>query len=293
MEKMNKYEVAGHVFGISLPEGFDAGKYLMPYKPFVYDGDRIPLFTLEARMADSLAALKPGKVMELLNDEPPYLWILDNGHWSFGFSYAKSHPDCLLVPSPDFRDNVLYVPSAGAESLMEFAVSNAMMLLYTFNVTPHDTLLIHASVTVKDDGGYVFLGKSGTGKSTHSRLWLDNIDGTHLLNDDNPVIRILDGKAFVYGSPWSGKTPCYRNEVYPLKGIVRLSQAPYNKIQRLGVVQSYAALMPSCSCMKWNREHTDAVHRTVESVIGKVSCWGLECLPDADAARVCCGAVTA
>ncbi|MGM9787232.1 MAG: hypothetical protein ACI3ZS_10415 [Candidatus Cryptobacteroides sp.] len=290
---IHKYRVAGHVFGITLPEGFDAEEHLSPYEPFRYNGQDRPLFTLKALLADSLSSIGPGKVRECLNDEPPYFWIFDNGRWNFGFSYSKSHPDCILVPSDDFSDNTLYVPSAYAYRLMEFAVSNAMMLLYTFNVTPLGTLLIHASVTVKDAMGYVFLGKSGTGKSTHSSLWLNNIQGTHLLNDDNPVIRVLDGRVIVYGSPWSGKTPCYRNEEYPLGGIVRLTQAPFNRIQRLGVVQSYAALMPSCSCMKWNREHTDAIHRTVESVVGKVRCWGLECLPDADAAHVCCDAVTA
>ena len=94
----------------------------------------------------------------------------------------------------------------------------------------------------------MFLGPSGTGKSTHARLWLQYIDGTELVNDDNPVVRIYqDGAATVFGSPWSGKTPCYRNVRYPLGGIVMLSQAPYNKIHRLGGLQAYIALVPSIS----------------------------------------------
>jgi hypothetical protein len=175
---------------------------------------------------------------------------------------------------------------------MEFSLSNSMMLLYTFNTSAYDTLMIHASVIAYKGGGYVFLGRSGTGKSTHSRLWLENIEGTWLLNDDNPVIRVVDGAVNVYGSPWSGKTPCYKNEVLPLKGVVRLSQAPYNKIEKLIPLKAYASLMPACSCMRWDRTSTSALHATVEKVIMKVRCWHLDCLPDADAARVCHEAVT-
>ena len=118
------------------------------------------------------------------------------------------------------------------------------------------------------------------------------LDDTELLNDDNPVIRLVDGEAIVFGTPWSGKTHCYKNESVPLKAVVRLSQAPYNKISRNIPLQAYASLMPACSCMRWDRISTDALHRTVEKVISKVRCWHLECLPDADAAYTCHKAVT-
>ena len=294
MKKMLKYSVAGHVFALDLPEGFSREGHLAPYEPFVCEDERQPLFTLNVRLADDLDSLEPGEVRDCLNDEAPYFWIFEGmERYNFGFSYRKSSPDCLLKPSEDFRENVLYVPSANAERLMEFAVSNAMMLLYTFCTSPYDTLMVHASVVSYQDGGYMFLGKSGTGKSTHSRLWLNNIEGTELLNDDNPVIRIVDGEALVYGTPWSGKTPCYKNVVLPLKAVVRLSQAPYNRIQRLAPLQSYASLMPSCSCMRWDRASTDALHKTVEKVVMQVKGWHLECLPDADAARTCLESVTA
>ena len=179
-----------------------------------------------------------------------------------------------------------------AERLTDFAISNSMMLLYTFRTSPFETLMVHASVIRHNDGGYMFLGRSGTGKSTHSRLWLSNIEDAELLNDDNPVIRIIDGEAMVFGTPWSGKTHCYKNESVPLKAVVRLSQAPYNKITRNIPLQAYASLMPACSCMRWDRTSTDALHRTVEKVISKVRCWHLECLPDADAAYTCHKAVT-
>lgn len=292
MENSNKFNVAGHVFEVVLPEGVSADACLQPYLPFAYDGDTLPLFRLRLEYSADLAAIDYGQVRECLNDEAPYFWMFDKeGSFNFGFSYSKSRPDCILIPSEDFSESVVYVPSERAERLTEFALSNAMMLLYTFRTSPYETLMVHASVIRHDEGGYMFLGRSGTGKSTHSRLWLNNIEDTSLLNDDNPVIRVVDGVPYIFGTPWSGKTPCYKNEYVPLKAVVRLSQAPFNRITRHSPLQAYASLMPSCSCMRWDRKSADALHSTVEKVISAVRCWHLECLPDADAARVCHGSV--
>ena len=290
MEKMYKYTVAGHSFAVSLPEGCSQEEHLQPYIPFISSDQMAePLFTLRLAFVEDLKSLNPGVVRECLNDEPPYFWMFEreDGEYNFAFSYSKKYPDCILVPSDDYKDNIVYVPSAYPDSVIEFALSNSMMLLYTFNTTPHDTLMVHASVIAHDGGGYMFLGRSGTGKSTHSRLWLEHIQDTCLLNDDNPVVRFIDGETIIYGTPWSGKTPCYKNESMPLKAVVRLSQAPYNKISRLAPLQSFASLMPACSCMRWDGRSVSALHKTVEKVIGDVPCWHLECLPDKDAAVLC------
>ena len=295
MENSNKYIVAGHAFAVTMPDGFSKEEHLSPYEPFICDDESVqPLFTLRVELVDDLHDVNPGSVKDVMNDEAPYFWLFEeaSGRYNFGFSYSKSRPDCILKPSLDFKESVVYIPTAQASRLMEFSLSNAMMLLYTFNTSPYDTLMIHASVIAYEGKGYVFLGRSGTGKSTHSRLWLEHISGTWLLNDDNPVIRVIDDQVLVYGTPWSGKTPCYKNEVMPLGGVVRLSQAPYNKIEQLRPLQAYASLMPACSCMRWDRKSTDALHATVEKVITRVRGWHLECLPDGEAARVCNSAVT-
>lgn len=293
MENSYKYTVAGHTFKVILPEGTAEEDHLKPYIPFRNDSAPDPIFTLRVEYVESLKALDPGVPKECLNDEAPYFWIFDkDGKFNFAFSYSKSHPDCILKASDDFTESVVYVPSAYADRLTEFALSNAMMLLYTFCTSQFETLMVHASVIGHGGCGYMFLGRSGTGKSTHSRLWLEHIEDTELLNDDNPVIRLVDGEPLVFGTPWSGKTHCYKNVSVPLKAIVRLSQAPHNRITRNILLQAYASLMPACSCMRWDRTSTDALHKTVEKVISKVKCWHLECLPDGDAAKTCHDAVT-
>ena len=295
MENLHKYIVAGHKFGICLPEGMSAQHLLKPYEPFAVDDDQQILFALRLELVDSLRTVASQKVLKCLNDEPPYFWIFEeeDGSYSFAFSYTKARPDCILKVLPASDESVVYVTKDGAEKLAEFAISNAVMLLYTFYTAPYDTMMVHASVIAHEGRGYMFLGRSGTGKSTHSRLWLNHIPDTELLNDDNPVIRVFDSKALVYGTPWSGKTPCYKNMQVPLKAVVRLSQAPYNKIARLAPLQSFASLMPACSCKRWDNEAMSSLHKSVEKTITMVPCYHLECLPDEEAARVCYNAVLA
>ena len=141
--------------------------------------------------------------------------------------------------------------------------------------------------------GYMFLGPSGIGKSTHARMWLLNVEGTKLVNDDFPVVR--DG--VVYGSPWGGFfTSCYRNVCYPIGGMVNLSQAPYNKIHRLSGIEAYLTLycrdIVSFLGYPIAEDIADDLHQTKDKLAQTIPMWHLECLPDEAAARLCYETIT-
>ena len=149
------------------------------------------------------------------------------------------------------------------------------------------TAAVHSSVIVCHDEAVMFLGESGTGKSTHTRLWRENIAGATLLNDDSPFVGIRDGRAVAYGSPWSGKTPCYKNECYPIRAIVRLSQAPHNQMRKLRSLQAIGALLPSLPpAFAFDEKLEDAVMNVLSAVVSKVPVYHLECLPNAEAAQL-------
>ena len=163
------------------------------------------------------------------------------------------------------------------------------MVMYAMATSNSRTALFHSSVVSYQGRAYMFLGHSGTGKSTHSQLWLKHIEGTELVNDDNPVVRILDNNEVrVYGSPWSGKTPCYRKVSYPIGAIVKLSQAPHNQIERLKGIKAYAAVMPSISGKRWDKKLAEGLHETENLLAQLVAIWHLDCLPDEGAAQLCC-----
>ncbi|EJX08743.1 hypothetical protein EVA_03179 [gut metagenome] len=165
-----------------------------------------------------------------------------------------------------------------------------MALWFVFGTLTVDRgcIAIHSSTICWNRRCVLFLGESGTGKSTHTKLWLKHIAGAHLLNDDSPVLRVLpDGAVWVYGSPWSGKTPCYRNEAYPVAGLVRLSQAPENRIRRLPVVQAFGALHPSCPPdFALDDRLYDPLCDTLNGVLLGAPVFHLACLPDEAAARL-------
>jgi hypothetical protein len=134
----------------------------------------------------------------------------------------------------------------------------------------------------------LFLGHSGTGKSTHARQWLAAFEDAWLLNDDNPILRVMnDGQVRVYGSPWSGKTPCYKNADVPVGAIVKLSQAPHNKLETISLPQAYAYMLSSASGLKMEQTMADNIFETIKHIITHTSCYQLDCLPNEEAAKVC------
>lgn len=168
-------------------------------------------------------------------------------------------------------------------SLLRFG----LWMMFGLAINPLHAIAIHSSVIVKDGGAVMFLGESGTGKSTHTRLWRENIKDAKLLNDDSPIIRCVDGVPTVFGSAWSGKTPCYINKSFPIRGIVRLSQAPHNAMRRQGTIASLGALLPSCPpAFAYDSELQDNICATLSEVLSQVPVYHLECLPDAAAAQL-------
>lgn len=288
-----QYIVAGHRFELRLADDSILWKQLSNYEPFVTEEREKPLFSLEYVEASKIG--KPDKevVYNTPSEEPdqPRMEIYRNREdsrfkWIFEMAPVQRMNICVrMICTEDFTEAQVAV--ANEERLGAFGINNSMMLLYAFTTAPFLTLEMHSSVTRNDGKGYMFLGKSGTGKSTHSSLWLKYIPGSDLMNDDNPIIRIVDGVARVYGSPWSGKTPCYRNTDAPIGAIVKLNQYKENRIHRCSALEAYSIIFPSCSGLRSIERIADGLHETIEKLALEVPCFVLDCLPDEGAAQLC------
>jgi hypothetical protein len=279
MELNKIYKVAGHYFKVhgsllcSIIDKIDG------FKPFETQEDENICF--------SFIYGKNIPLMENIQYEFSYEDVKgrfgrsDNGYLLELQPYGQ---ECLYLWTID-RENIVQIKGNLSIRLYRFA----LWLGYGLMVLPYDTVAIHSSCIVYDNSAVLFLGESGTGKSTHTRLWCENIIGAVILNDDSPIVRVESGKVWVYGSPWSGKTPCYKQERYELAGCVRLSQAPFNKILELSVLKAYAAIHPSCPPeFAYDNNLYGYIGGFIGKLIPSVKFYHLECLPDKEAAELSC-----
>ncbi len=204
----------------------------------------------------------------------------------------------IILPGSDMVAGQLHISDQGGvfsineectnQNIRLMVLNNAIILAYIHFSLPYNTLLLHASAVVKDGMAHLFIAKSGTGKSTHSQMWLSCFSDGYLLNDDHPVVRCHDdGRVIAYGSPWSGKTPCYRNLSAPLAAIIRIKRAGENRLIRLSTLRAFASVSSSNSGMQWSEELTSAKLKCMERLITQVACYEMECLPNKEAA-ICC-----
>ncbi len=284
-----KLKVADHLFTISMP---DRDAYMLkPYEPFISNDTSEELFSVElVERLDCVVTRTLIEDIEQLDDSMVRVNIYETTE---GLLYN------IIMPHSEEVSGSLHVVGRRAMVTLrdgdgvnryqrEIAFTNTMVLSYMTQTATHNTLLLHASAIMRGGRAYLFIGKSGTGKSTHTRMWQESFADAELLNDDHPVVRCFEGgEVIAYGSPWSGKTPCYRDLSAPLSAIVRIKRAEYNRLNRLSTIRGYASVMTSCSALQWSRAMSEAKAKSLEMLITNVSCCEMECLPNRDAA-ICC-----
>ena len=214
------------------------------------------------------------------------VYQLTDGGYQYIIKDINGYSCALLITNKNFVH--CHCALNGNYDMRSFGLNSVLMLAFAFAGASRSVLLIHASLVRHRGWGYPFIAKSGTGKSTQVSSWLRYIPDCDLMNDDNPILRILDdGKPYIFGSPWSGKTPCYRNVMAPLGAVTRIDRDDKNWVERLNPVEAFTSSIPSCSSMKWDIDIYRKICDTVTRVVETVPIYTLHCLPDKEAAMVC------
>ena len=283
MEQMHDYIIASFRLRLVGKAADLVAMGLRGFEPFEVKAEGEPLLTV-----------KTGGEIDLDNIEREVLTEFDFEQGQALCTFARNERYWIFyISSQDMPTHIfLYDRQGGGVECNAGAVATSPSfvrfgLWFVLNIATvgHLTAAVHTSVIVKDGRAVMFLGESGTGKSTHTRLWRENVEGATLLNDDSPFVAVREGEVVAYGSPWSGKTPCYKAQCYPLQAIVRLSQAPYNKIRRLRSVEAIGALLPSLPpAFAFDKELEEHTLALLSAVLRGVKCFHLECLPNAEAA---------
>lgn len=106
-----------------------------------------------------------------------------------------------------------------------------------------DGMLLHSSCIEKDNQAYLFSARSGTGKSTHTHLWMQVFDGVKMINDDKPAVRMIDGSFYACGTPFSGKNDESSNRCVPIRAIVFIERAQNNRLEKITPAQAIPLFM--------------------------------------------------
>ena len=151
--------------------------------------------------------------------------------------------------------------------------------------------LLHAAILEYNENGYAFLGRSGTGKSTHTGLWLKYLDGAKIVNGDKPIIQFSNNQFVAYGTPWMGKEGLGDKTKAPLCGLCFLEQAKENSIQRLTPSETSSRLF-SQILLPEEEESVIATLDLVDKMISSVPAYLLRCTISEEAVKFAYEALT-
>ncbi len=153
--------------------------------------------------------------------------------------YLSDDQELLADFSVSVTDEAFYEEKKQSPDYSDGYIEN--ICLYReicLKIPTFNRFLLHTCVLEFDGDAYAFLGRSGTGKSTHTGLWLKYLVGAEILNGDKPIIAVEKDNIYAYGTPWMGKEGRGKNGKAPLKALVFLEQAKTNEITKLSISQS-------------------------------------------------------
>lgn len=167
-----------------------------------------------------------------------------------------------------------------------FLENNAIHALLAEKLVEYDVLLMHGSALCMDGVAYLFTAPSGTGKSTHTRLWREVFgDRVWMINDDKPMLRISDNGVTVYGTPWNGKHHISRNASAPLKAIVLLNRGKENRIEPMSKADAFTVVMKQALTSKIPSVMMKII-QLENNLLNAVDFYQLSCNMEPEAARV-------
>ena len=152
-------------------------------------------------------------------------------------------------------------------------------------------ILLHSSCIVVDEVAYAFSADSGTGKSTHTKLWLDNFGSrAYMLNDDKPAIRKIDGKIYACGTPWSGKYDYSTPKTVRLGAICFIERSETNHIKKADTNKAVFNIF-SQTVRKLGKTGMNLLFDVIEDIFSCVPLFELGCNISQEAFEVSSGAM--
>ena len=194
-------------------------------------------------------------------------------------------------PDPTFTVSVTAAEiereqSADAPSSQGYCESLALYRKISQLMLNYDAFLMHAAIIAIDDKAYAFAARSGTGKTTHIRLWQQIFgDRVRVVNGDKPIIRKMNGTFYACGTPWCGKEGMGEPISCPLQAICFVERGPENHIRRLTQREVIGRLFHQL-LMPQLANDLDPYMNLIEEMLLHIDYYLLTCTPEPEAAMV-------
>lgn len=225
---VKKYLIAGLILALDFENDAVFEEKLLEYE---IRNDEKSDVSISVIKTDADIEVKNEKLIKL--SDIAYFYSDDDKDVVFYYDPAISKTVAKIEFSRSYDNINIYLynlkKNYGAEdSMLMFNVLNSAVCYF---VQMKNGFVFHSSSICSGGEGIAFSAKSGTGKSTHTKLWLENIPDTFILNDDTPIIFLgKDNKFYISGTPWAGTTGINKNSTVPLKAIVFLERGEENEI---------------------------------------------------------------
>lgn len=162
----------------------------------------------------------------------------------------------------------------------------AIYRLFCEKAIDYGVVLFHSSVVEVNNECYLFAAKSGTGKSTHTRMWREVFgENAVMINDDKPLIREIDGKFYAYGTPWDGKHALSVNKKSPIKAICYIERGEKNEIAKGDMINTTYKLIAQVYRPR-NEEGTIKVLDFADSMLKSIPMYEMKCTISHEAAQM-------
>lgn len=157
---------------------------------------------------------------------------------------------------------------------------------FSHKILEYNGCILHSSAVAVDGNAYLFSAHSGTGKSTHTSLWLKYFkDRAVIINDDKPCIREVDEQLYVYGTPWSGKHDISINDKFKLKAITFICRSDKNWIREASKSEAISLFLTQTYKPR-DKEHMDLLLNMINKIFSKVKIYKMGCNISEDAAKL-------
>lgn len=164
-------------------------------------------------------------------------------------------------------------------------IFHAMRFAFLVLAQNRGLCVVHSASLLYRERAWLFSGKSGTGKSTHTNLWRDAW-GITLLNGDLNCLGIEEGRVWSYGLPWCGTSGIASSGAHLLGGVVFLRQGKENRVQELTEAEKACLLAMRMITPTWTAEMLNRNLALSERIIRGCMAARLCCTREQEAAQV-------